>query len=286
MLTLDEIRKRKKECHYTNEELSVLSGIPLGTLQKVLGNVTRSPRYETMKALSAVFEDSSAKESSCSYTDKPLSHGILMDGAPAYQARHPVSMNTHHYNRQGTYTIEDYLALPDEQRVELIDGVIYDMGAPTIPHQLIAGFIYAQLLDYILKHKGPCMPFIAPTDVQLDCDGRTMVQPDVLIVCDRNKINRKRVFGAPDFTIEVLSPSTRNKDILIKSGKYQRAGVREFWLIDPDAETILVFDFEQNVSMKLYTFNDKVPVGIYDGDCVVDFPLIRESCSFLNEREE
>lgn len=245
MMTLEEIRKKKAEMGLTNEQLSEMSGVPLGTLQKIMGNVTRSPRYETLKALSAVFE------------------------------------NTHSYDRQGSYTLEDYMSLPDEQRVELIDGVIYDMSAPSLPHQMIGGEIFTQIKQFVKANKGKGIPFIAPTDVQLDCDNRTIVQPDVMIVCDRSKLNHNRVFGAPDFVAEVLSPSTKNKDILIKSAKYQNAGVREYWMIDPAERKILVMNFDRDTSMDMYTFDDKVPIGIYDGKCVIDFKEISEYISIL-----
>lgn len=293
MLTLEEIRRKKEECRYTNKQLSKLSGVPLGTLQKVLGNTTKSPRYETLQALSSVFEgkqqrrvsypeqidEFAAKDSLCS-VDEP---------EPAYDASgiirvNPViARNWNTYDRQGTYTIEDYLALPDEQRVELIDGVIYDMGAPTLPHQMISGEVHRQLSNYIHEKKGPCISFIAPTDVQLDCDNRTMVQPDVLIVCDRSKINHQRIFGAPDFVLEVLSPSTKNKDIFVKSQKYLDAGVKEYWMVDPMKQTVTVFDFRnsEDVEIKNYTFDDKVPMVLYDGDLVIDFKEITDYISFI-----
>ena len=216
MLTIEEIKQKKTEYGMTNKQLAMVSGVPLGTIQKVLGNVTKSPGLETIKALSAVFEET------------PSQRQVVSEPEAAYYVPQRgnviLAWNTHEYDRQGEYTIEDYLALPDEQRVELIDGVIYDMSAPTAYHQLIGGELHAQIRNFIRSNKGNCVPFIAPTDVQLNCDNRTMVQPDVMIICNRDKINHKRVFGAPDFVAEVLSPSTKAKDILIKSSKYHDPG--------------------------------------------------------------
>lgn len=288
MLTVSEIKKYKEEYHYTNEHLSKLSGVPLGTVQKIMGSTTRSPRFETLKALSDVFEKKEGGGLQHEYaSDESIKNAdMLKEAGFAYNAgRTYVPENTNYYPRQGTYTIDDYLALPDDQRVELIDGVIYDMDAPTIPHQLIGGDIYSRILMYVREKGGKCMSFIAPTDVQLDCDNRTMVQPDVMIICDRSKINRKRIFGAPDFALEVLSPSTKRKDIFIKSEKYCNAGVREYWLVDPMNETVMTFDFENDISMKMYTFEDKVPVKIYDGDCIIDFKEIKAYYAFLDENE-
>lgn len=86
--------------------------------------------------------------------------------------------------------------------------------------------------------------FSAPVDVQLDCDEKTMVQPDVLVVCDREKIVPTHVYGAPDLIMEILSPATRKIDMNIKHSKYAAAGVREYWLIDPDKKKIVVYDLE------------------------------------------
>ena len=290
MLTLDEIRRKKAEHRYTTRQLAMLSGVPVGTLQKVLSNATKSPRYETMQALSAVFEDADTHRE-VSYSDR--SNGTTWEGrcvrepSAAYQAdvqvlpNPRVAVNWHNYERQGTYTLEDYLALPEDQRVELIDGVIYDMGAPTSFHQLIGGEVYRQISNYIHDHKGPCVPFIAPTDVQLDCDNRTIVQPDVMVVCDRSRINRSRIFGAPDFVLEVFSPSTRNKDIFVKGQKYMRAGVREYWMVDPMKKTVVTYHFlsEDDTDMHMYTFEDKVPLAIYDGDLSIDFKEIADYIS-------
>ena len=129
--------------------------------------------------------------------------------------------------KQGDYTLEDYYAIPDDIRVELIDGVIYDMSAPTSVHQLLTGFLFTQFMNHVMKEKGSCLPIVSPIDVQLDCDDRTMLQPDVVIVCDRKKVVHRCVYGAPDFVLEILSPSSRKKDSIIKLNKYMNAGVRE-----------------------------------------------------------
>ena len=127
------------------------------------------------------------------------------------------------------------------------------------------------------------MAFIAPADIQLDCDDKTIVQPDVFVVCDRSKIRMARLFGNPDFIVEILSPSTRKKDMSIKASKYQNAGVREYWMVDPDRRKIIVHLFGEDPDICLYGFDDQVPVGIYDGKCVIDFKEISEQIAFLYE---
>lgn len=196
-MTISEMKERKKELGYTNQQLADLSGIPIGTLQKIFSGSTKSPRRETILALEkALYSDQAAK-------DKSMNHGMYENvGKPAFVHEPPAV-----YGKKDGYTYEDYLALPEERRVELIDGVFYDMAAPTTIHQAIGGYIHKKLLDFVLDNQGECMPFMSPVDVQLDEDDKTIVQPDVLIVCDRSKLQRGIVFGAPDFVLEVLSPS-------------------------------------------------------------------------------
>ena len=111
-------------------------------------------------------------------------------------------------NENGKYTIEDYYALPEEERVELIDGNFFEMKSPNPFHQIAAGEISRQIQNFIQKNKGKCVAFNAPIDVRLDCDDDTMVQPDVVIVCDRGKMKSWGILGAPEFVLEVLSAST------------------------------------------------------------------------------
>ena len=187
--------------------------------------------------------------------------------------------------RQGEYTLEDYYEIPDDIRVELIDGVIYNMGAPTMTHQLLNGKIYNRLDTFVSKKKGKCVPGISPIDVQLDCDEKTMVQPDVIVICDRDKIIKRCVYGAPDFVVEVLSPSSTKRDTAIKLRKYKEAGVREYWIIDPDKKKVIVYDWTKSEIPKVYGFDSKVPVAIFNGECEIDFAEIFEEIEFLYEKE-
>lgn len=248
------MNERKKELGYSYERISELSGVPVGTVQKVLGGITKTPRYDTLYALEKVL--------SPYYQPMMIREGVVTYGE----------------KKQGEYTVEDYFALPDERRVELIDGVIYDMASPTLMHQTISMEICAPLRDYIRKKKGKCIAGVAPWDVQLDCDNKTMVQPDVYIVCDRNKIRNGRLFGAPDFVVEVLSPSTAKKDTGIKTAKYAAAGVREYWIVDARRERIIVYILNEEgyYDISLYTFSDEVPVAIFDNECKIDFQEIWE----------
>ena len=272
-MTIEQMRIRKRELGYSYEQIADMAHLPLGTVQKVLGGITKSPRYDTLQALEAVFSDSGdglLREENAVYETN-----CVREVAAIYQAKKP-----------GEYTIDDYMSLPDDERVELIDGVFYDMAAPMTIHQFVSGEIFAILKDYVRTNKGKCIPFSAPTDVQLDCDDKTIVQPDVFVICNRDKLNYRRVFGAPDFVVEVLSPTTSKKDAVIKLGKYCNAGVREYWMVDLKKKRVFVYDFENDACPAIYTFDDAVPVSIFDGKCKVDFKEIYEYGRFLFEQEE
>jgi len=263
-MTIREMNERKRELGYSYEQIAKLSGVPESTVRKVLGGITKAPRHATLAALSKAFCERSITEAKSPGAYQIESDAlVLSETAAAYGLQ----------KKQGEYTLEDYLALPDERRVELIDGVIYDMSAPTGYHQLIAGRLHAMLLAWISERGGGCMPFLSPVDVQLDCDDKTIVQPDLLILCDKDKYTPARIVGAPDFAAEILSPSTRKKDLFIKLNKYRNAGVREFWVIDPDKRVIMVWYFEQD-DYGIYGFRDVVPVRIYGGELKIDFSVI------------
>ena len=271
-MTIQEMNERKRELGYSYEQIALLSGIPLSTVQKVLGGVTKAPRYETLKALEEVF-----KEVDWNFDFMEGEYASMVKEASPYGVQ----------KKQGEYTLEDYFALPDEQRVELIDGVFYDMANPTGIHQVLGGELYALFREYIRKNKGDCVPIMSPIDVQLDCDDRTMVQPDVLILCDRKKLVKKGgIYGAPDFIVEVLSPSTKKKDMVKKNQKYMDAGVKEYWMVDPDKKRVTVYLYEDPEVVHMYTFDDEVPVGIFNGECKINFAEIYEYMEFMYVDED
>lgn len=175
---------------------------------------------------------------------------------------------------QGDYTIEDMEALPEDARVELIDGVIYDMSVPTLPHQLITNAITNEFNKYIDKRKGECLALTGPTGVWFEEDDRDLLVPDMLVVCDKKKLDRKGIVGAPDFVLEVLSSSTRNRDLSIKLKKYKEKGVREYWMIDPHNRKLIVYDFSHTDIPCIYGLEEKVKVGIYEGKLVIDLKKV------------
>lgn len=145
------------------------------------------------------------------------------------------------------YTYEDYLNWPEDERVELIDGQIYDMAAPTKRHQELLGRLYIRFGNY-LDGKS-CDVYFAPFDVRIDLDlGKdSVVQPDLVVICDDEKLDEQGLNGAPDLVIEVLSKSTASRDRVVKYHKYLAAGVKEYWLVDPVLEEVVVNVLKEHV---------------------------------------
>lgn len=249
-MTVEEMKKRKQEKGYTYAQIAELSGVPLGTVQKIFLGETTNPRYATLQALERLFEETPVMREELNYSVK----------------------------KQGTYTIEDYRELPEEKRVELIDGYFYDMALPTVLHQRIAGEIYRQISNFVMEHNGQCVPLMSPIDVQLDCDERTMVQPDVAIVCESEKVCSWGIYGAPEFILEVISPSTKRKDYTKKMLKYMEAGVKEYWILDPYQQKLLVYFFESEVCPVIHGIDRPVPVGIYNGELMIQLEHIAKWC--------
>lgn len=272
---IEAMREGKRERGFSYEEIAKRSGLPLGTVQKVLGGITRNPRHSTLAALAGVLlppkgpeADPGREQPGTVYTVPEPETLFLKEGRPAYIT------GTHPEKRRGEYTIADRNAIPEEYPSELIDGVIYNMSSPRIRHQSITGSIYRQLWDFIDTRGGSCVPFIAPTDVRLNRDDYTVVDPDVFVVCKKDTErteSEQYIDGAPDFVVEVLSPSTRKKDMGIKLDKYRNAGVREYWIVDPEKEKVIVHIFGEEPDVCLYGFDSEVPVGIYEGECRIDF---------------
>lgn len=289
MMTLKELKEYKEYLGLSNKKLAGLSGVPLGTLQKVLSGETGRPRYETMSRIEQALINELARDTRYNRLKSIGSYGTLIfhedSSAYEYYAEDDDQVTDvvedarlHNWRRQGTYTAVDYDSIPEDIRVELIDGVIYDMGVPTPVHQHIIISVASAMFEYrrTSGHKN-CMPFMSPIDVQLNDDDMTIVQPDVIIVCRKgDKDISRRIHGAPDFIMEVLSPSTRRRDMQTKCSKYAGAGVREYWIVDPDEQKILVFDFENLRFPVTYTFHDTVPVLISGGELKIDFNSIRE----------
>ncbi len=267
-MTIEEMIRIKKSGGFSYKVLSELSGLEGAVIQKIFSGKTKSPRHDTIIALEKAFEEL-LKDKRESVVEK--GEYILRDAEVQYGSTNVTSMR-----------IADYMNLTEDEHKELIDGKFYDMATPSLSHQTVLREIGNSLINSLVTKKGKCQVFFAPLAVQLDRDDKTMVEPDIMVVCDRDKyFGRKFIFGAPDFIIEILSDSTRKKDMTIKLSKYEKAGVREYWIIDPEKRVILSYVFADEITPTIYTFDDDVPVAIYDGKIKVNFKEIQNTLTFM-----
>lgn len=312
-ISIEKMRARKKELGYTYKELSELAGVSLPTVQKILGGFTKSPRYDNILALEKALwpdgmpaEPSSSRDGSSgtafsyrSLQEDPFTEGFVAetpaalhytdsgnsDGTRRVSDRSGVRRRSGRptadsypllpHKQQGEYTAEDRELLPGDIRTELIDGVIYDLAAPKAIHQIVVGEIFNQIYNQIGKCGKDCLVFTAPSDVWLTGDNKNIFQPDIYVICDPDMLDADGwTTGAPPFIVEVLSPSTRSRDLLLKAYKYHRAGVHEYWIVDPEKKRILVYNYDKDPDGTVntaYSFDDIVPIGFSGGTCMVDF---------------
>ena len=183
------------------------------------------------------------------------------------------------------YTYFDYIKWEDKTRYEIIDGVAYAMASPSQEHQEISGGLFGQLWQF-LRGKS-CKVFHAPFDVRLNFGSfdNIIVQPDLLVVCDKSKLDGKSVKGPPDMIIEILSGNVRH-DTVTKLRLYQRAGVREYWIVDPKSRSVHVFIMENGrYTVEHYDENDTVPVHVLEG-CEINLADVFSDMIITEEEDD
>ena len=174
-----------------------------------------------------------------------------------------------------TITLEQYEALPEYKRVEVFDGVIYDMASPSQIHQTLSMELSNIIYNHIKSKKGSCQIFSAPFDVKLSDKPLIIVQPDIMVICNKDKLDGKRCNGAPDFIIEIVSPSNPADDYIRKLYYYKNAGVREYWIVDPRRKIVTVNYFQCNIVSVQYPFDSIIKVNIFD-DLLINFSEIAD----------
>lgn len=161
------------------------------------------------------------------------------------------------------YTIDDIYSLPDRERAELIDGQIFNMAPPARIHQRLVSQLTKLIGHYIDSRSGSCQVYSGPFAVFLNNDEHTYVEPDISVICDQSKLDDKGCHGAPDWIIEIVSPSSIQMDYIRKLAKYNDAGVREYWIVNPMKHTVMVYVFGDEWESTQYLFDDEIPVHIY-----------------------
>jgi Uma2 family endonuclease len=261
-MTIEEMRTVKENRGYSLMQLSDYSGVPLGTVQKIFSGATAKPRKATLNALERVLLGTEEQ-----YQGKSI----------RYEASSMEYMQEHVSDSESAYSVADYFALPKERRAELMDGRFYDMAAPELVHQDILGYVFAEIYNFIRQKGGLCKVIPAPSSVQLNADDRTMVEPDLYIVCDKSKLRKYGMCGAPDFVLEILSAATRKKDMSLKLYKYYDAGVKEYWIIDPSRKVLIMYDFsDEECIPQVCPLEGEAGVAIYGGELKISLTAIAQ----------
>lgn len=171
------------------------------------------------------------------------------------------------------FTIEDIYALPEDQYAELIDGELYMMATPSMIHQRIVMELCYKIRNYIGQKNGSCEVFPSPFAVFLNADDTIYLEPDISVICDKDKLTDEGCKGAPDWIIEIVSPTSRPRDYGKKLFMYRTACVREYWIVDHERNLIMQYDFEHD-QISDYTFTDMIKTGIFE-DFKIDFSRIK-----------
>ena len=268
-MTIEEMKKIKKERGYSVMDITEATGVPLGTLTKIFSGATESPRRGTVLALEKFFLEEGIhyglKNTEYIGNGKGLPEGnLLCETAISYGA--PVK-------KQGEYTVDDLEQMDERPRVELIDGVLYDMAPARVNHARAAQELYLQAIEYIRRKGGKCEAFVAGAGVLLEDYNKNYLIPDFFIVCDETKAADEGIYGPPDLVVEFLSPSTEKRDTIIKKKKYMESGVREYWIVDLKRRSVFIYLKDDPIG-RIHPLAGKLPAAIYGGDLQIDLDPI------------
>lgn len=259
-MTADDLRKKKEQAGMTTAALSKLSGVPVGTINKILNGETKSPRYDTICALEQALDS----------VRKP-SQTVRESGEP------------YCVDVQDTYAAADCGNRLYDVKAEQMDGEWICSGKPTAGHQFLISQLILQLGRFIEETGGSCLVLPSPFCVYPDGDEKTVLQPDISVVCHRDRLSRDGLMGAPDLVMEITSSFTRKHDLGRKMCRYLEAGVREYWVLDIKTRRILVYCFEQDELPSAYSFEEEIPVSIYEGKLRI---CLRKAAAVLDELGE
>lgn len=246
-----ELKEKKRQAGMTNQEIADLSGIPVSTINKIFSGATKNPRYGTLLAIEQVL---ATKEKIPFTYDHLREEPMMLRDATApycYHAR--------------TYREEDIERLEEGVRAELIKGYLYMLAAPSRIHQYILTELLFQIMTHIRQNQGKCQVYPAPFDVRIFGDDSTVVQPDLSVICKPELLTDKGCDGAPDWVIEIASEGNASHDYVTKMMQYQKACVREYWIVDPKKSAVFVYNFEDPSRTDTYSFEEEIPSGVLEG---------------------
>lgn len=254
-MTADDLKKKKEEAGMTTAALSKLSGVPVGTINKILNGETKSPRCDTLSAL----------EQALDTVWKP-SKEVRESSAPYGVGESGVHTTTDSWKlRCNMQADADSLKLSYDMGAERMDGELICPEKPTTGHQVLVSQLILQFGRFIEETGKNDLVLPSPFCVYPDSDEKTVLQPDISVVCHRERLGRDGLMGAPDLIMEITSSVTRKRDLGRKMCRYLEAGVREYWVLDSKTRNVLVYCFEQDELPAVYSFEDEIPVSIWEG---------------------
>ena len=291
-MTVAELKAKKKELKITTYELSRMADVPNGTLSKILTGETKNPSHATMEKLEQILMREEMERRLTAYR---IAMGQYFENNPSGSQKEfeeiyrrenhlndaPIYLSTRVSEEPFVYgatvrqdtrvTTEDPVMRLGGRDRELIDGTIITCDMPGVAHQDMVERIGEQIRSYIKANGGTCKVYVAGLNVYLDEDEYTLVIPDVVVVCNQEKLKDKGLYGAPDWVIEVVSPSTREVDYHKKLYKYMSAGVREYWIVDMDREMVSVCTNGEPMQVTIYHFGEEIPVELYERKLIIQF---------------
>ncbi|MCQ2508753.1 MAG: Uma2 family endonuclease [Dorea sp.] len=269
-MAFEYLKEKKKELGYTNRYISEKTGIPIGTVQKFFQGATKAPRMETIHLIEELLMIPERRTS----TEEDQKEKQRFEHLKEIRKK-AAEGSLEGYDPEEKRSYADCFLGGRAGQVEVIDGCIYEHRDDSVEHILVIGEIMIQLDSFIESKRKRDLVVINPVDVFLNKDDKTIVHPDISILQNRFMYEDGMVFGAPDLIIEVVTSASRKTDTIIKYYRYALAGVTEYWMVDLSGRYITVYhlpDYEG----KVYTFDDKVPVGIWKEEAFVDFSVMKE----------
>lgn len=258
-MDIKELKQLKREAGMTNAEIAELSSVPVSTVNKIFSGATENPRYATLLAIEEVLRKK--QKLPFRYDEYRQEPCLIQEEAAAYcyKARE--------------YSLEDIEKLDEVGGFELIDGMLYLKGAPTRMHEFLIMELSFAFQMHIKTKKRKCQVYVSKLGVSLFKDDKTWVAPDIVVACNKDKLTDEGCSGAPDLVVEVVSPSNSSYDYLLKMMKYQQAGVREYWIVDPKLKVVSVYNFEEFHKSGRYEYSDTIASNVLEGFeiCINDF---------------
>lgn len=249
-MDINDLRKLKNDSGMTNAEIAELSNIPLEVVNKIFSGEIENPKYMNLLVMEQVMV---RKKKMPYYYDEGLEQPCLIrEEAVAYN-----------FNAR-SYTMRDLEKLCIGVRVELINGKLYHMTTPKRIHQFLVAKLLIKMGNHIERKHGGCHIYPAPFGVRLFADDMTWVEPDILVVCKRDKLTERGCDGAPDLVVEIVSPSNATHDYFTKLRLYQQAGVREYWIVNPEEEKVTLVNFEDADKSGLYTYEETIKSSVLE----------------------